>query len=80
MTAKQCTGNGANGVPTPKDSGIYCEGRQAAFEGVLKTANPHPATTRDADLWDDGWDSHSAGVGTALPLDCCAMPGYDGVP
>ena len=79
MAGKQCMGN----TDVPNDvalSRAYCEGRNAAYAGDLITTNPHPSGTPAADAWDRGWNSYNAGVGTALPQDCCDKPAFDGVP
>ena len=79
MAGKICKGDTTN--PKIRESRAYCEGRAAATGGALKTTNPHADTASDDHVaWDSGWDSYAAGVGTALPQDCCADVAYDGVP
>ena len=80
MSGKLCWGT-TNATVVPKDADLaraYCEGRKAAVDSELVTANPHTAGTPEYIAWDDGWDSYNAGVGSALPRDCCADLAYDG--
>lgn len=79
MPGKLCNGT-ATDSPKLKESKAYCEGRKAAIDGDALGDNPHPVGESDHDAWDAGHASYAGGVGTALPRDCCADLGYDGVP
>lgn len=79
MPGKRCNGV-ATEDPTIRESSAYCEGRLAATNGAALGTNPHPTGTRDNAMWASGHGSYNGGTGSALPLDCCAVPAYDGVP
>lgn len=79
MPGSLCNGV-ATDAPLVRQSKTYCEGRRAAVDGVLIGSNPFPAGTVENADWARGHTSYAAGVGTALPRDCCADLAYDGVP
>ena len=74
MAGKFCAGRPTE-VTIAREARAYCDGREAAAGGALKSTNPHVLGGRYHAIWDDGWDSWTANpAGLATTRDCCAHP------
>lgn len=74
MPGKLCAGKPLQ-HSTKRESKSYCEGREAAANGIADTANPFPSGTTGYEMWDQGHASWSADpAGVTRPDDCCARP------